>query len=688
MTAPPPPTAKRVPKELALHGDVRIDDYYWIRNREDPDVLNHILKENEYTAKAMKHTVPLQEKLCGELESRIPEEDTTVPRKVDDYFYYERTVRGKQYPIHCRRRGSMDADEEVYLDENELAEGHGFFFVGAIAISPSHSKCAYMADIDGSERYDLFVKDLSTGDLFDSRLKDIWDVVWGEEENGIYYVVLDEVHRPYKVFKHIVGADPKDDVLVYHEKDPTFEYLRISKTKSRKYIVITAQSLTKSEIWLLRSDGSGEPWPLRARKDGVRYYVTHARDRFFIITDEDAPNYKLMSVRESSPDAANWEEVIPNRESSAICVSDPIPWIEPFDDSIAIFEREDGLFKVNILDLNTMSHRSVDLLERFCSVTPIFGADMSTPRLRICCSSLITPNIVCECDLRTGKLEILKRDEVPGYEKDRYDMLRTLAHASDGTELPIFIVHRKGIELDGGNPLFLEAYGSYGDFEEAPTPFSSHRVSLLERGFVCAFAQIRGGGEMGGEWYRQGALLTKKNTFTDFIACAEHLIEERFTSKERLVVRGRSAGGLLMGAVMTMRPDLFKAVVADVAFVDIITTQLDPTIPLVLGEYEEWGDPYDPEHYRYLKSYSPYDNISAREYPRALFTSGMNDPRVPYWEPIKMVAKLRQLKTDDNLLLLSTNLNEGHRGGSGRYDSLREEAFAYAFILDSVGISE
>jgi oligopeptidase B len=688
MTDAFPPKAKRVPKELALHGDVRVDNYYWLRDRKDPDVMDYVLKENEHTAKAMRHTEPLQEKLYSELGAMIPEEDTTVPRKVDEYYYYERTVRGKQYSIHCRRRGSMDAEEEVYLDENALAEGHDFFFIGTMAMSPSHGKCAYMADTDGSERYRLFVKDLSTGEVVDSQLNDIWDLVWGEEENGIYYVVLDEVHRPYKVFKHIVGTDPETDVLVYHEKDPTFEYLRLSKSKSRKYIVITAQSLTKSEVWLLRADGSGEPWRLRPRKDGVKCYVTHSGGRFFVLTNEGAPNFKLMYVEESSPGVENWKEAVPGRDDVVICISEPVSWVEPFDEFMAMIELEGGLFRISALDLNDMTMKTVGLPERFAAVTPMFGAEMSTSRFRFSCSSLVTPNSIYECDLRTGEMILLKRDDVPGYDGDRYDLSRIEAHAEDGTALPIFIVHRKGIERRGANPLYLEAYGSYGDFEEAPTPFSSNRVSMLERGFICAFAQIRGGGEMGREWYRQGVMLNKKTTFTDFIACAEHLIAEGYTSREWLVVRGRSAGGLLMGAVLTMRPDLFKAVVADVAFVDVISTQLDPTIPLVPGEWEEWGNPATPEHYRYQKSYSPYDNIERREYPRALFTSGMNDPRVPYWEPVKMVAKLRELKTDDNLLLLVTSLTEGHRGGSGRYDSLREEAFTYAFMMDSVGVSE
>lgn len=582
----------------------------------------------------------------------------------------------------------MDAEEEVYLDENELAEGHEFLAVEAIVTSPSHGRCAYTADMDGSERYRLFVKDLASGEIIDSQLSDIWDVVWGEEEDCIYHVVLDEVHRPYKVFKHVIGTNPEDDILIFHEKDPTFEYLRVSKTKSQKYIVVTVQSLTKSEVWLLRSDGSGDPWPFRVRAEGVKYYVTHIGDRFFVLTNEDAPNCKLMAVDESAPDPESWVEVIPNRESSAICISDPIPWIEPFDGFLATYEREGGLFNINVLDLNDMTSRRIELPEKCSAVTPMFGTDISSPLLRFSCSSLAVPNSVYECDLRTGELALLKKDEVPGYDSDRYELSRIAAHADDGTELPIFLVHRKDIRRDGSNPLLFEAYGSYGDFEEAPTPFSSDRISMLDRGVICAFAQIRGGGEMGGEWYKQGMMLTKKNTFTDFIACAEQLIAERYTSKERLVIRGRSAGGLLVGAAMTMRPDLFRAVVAEVAFVDVITTQMDPTIPLVPGEWDEWGDPRIPEHYTYMMSYSPYDNVVAREYPRALFTAGMNDPRVAYWEPVKMVAKLRELKTDDNLLLLVTNFKEGHRGGSGRYDSIRQEVFACAFVLDSVGISE
>lgn len=686
MTTPTPPTAKKVPKAITLHGDSRKDYYYWMRFKDDPDVIGYVEEENSYTDEMMKHTVPLQDALLREFESRMADEDLTVPEAYDGYLYYRRTDKGRQYPVYLRRREGTDS-EEVVLDQNAASEGHEYFEVKLVRPSPDHRMVAYTADVDGSERYRVFVRDIASGDVVDASLDNADDVVWGEGSDVLYYSIINESHRRHKVLRHRVGADRTDDLLVYHEKDPAFEYLRVSKTKTGKYVMITSQSLTKSEVQLLRANGSEELWTLKPREDGVKYYAVHADGRFFIVTNEDAPNMRLMTVEDSDPRPENWREVLPNRDSVAICVSDPEPWVEPFENHLAVYELENGAFRINVIDLRSGSARIVPLPVRHGTVRPEFGHDLASTVLRFTCSSPLVPRSTYDYHMDTDEMELRRRETVPAYDPEGYEMHRTVARSADGASIPMFVVHRKGLGKDGGRPLYLYAYGAYGDFESVPTSFDSTLVSLLDRGFVCAFVQIRGGGEMGGEWYRAGVMMTKKNSFEDFIAAAEHMIREGYTSKDRIVVRGGSAGGLLVAAAMVMRPDLFGAVVAEVPFVDVVTTQMDPKIPLVPGEYEEWGNPDIPEQYRYMKSYSPYDRIERRGYPSTLLTTGMNDPRVPYWEPLKMAARMRELKTDDNVLLLSAKLTEGHHGGSGRYDSLRDTAFVYAFMLDALGIT-
>ena len=687
MGRPTPPTAKKVPKTLTLHGDTRTDDYYWMRFRDDPDVMRYVEEENRYTDEMTRHTARLQETLLQEFESRVADEDLSVPEMNDGYLYYRRTEKGKQYPVYLRTREGTDS-EEVVLDQNRAAEGHDYFEVKLVRPSPDQSMVAYTADIDGSERYRVYVREIASGDIVDDSLDNADDVVWGEGSDVLYYSIINESHRRHKVLKHRIGSDRADDELIYHEKDPMFEYLRVSKTKTGKYVMITSQSLTKSEVQLLRADGSEAPWTLRPRQDGVKYYAVHADGRFFIATNEDAPNIRLMTVDDSDPRQENWREVLPHRDSVTICVSDPDPWIEPFEDYLAVYERENGAFRFNVIDLRSGSATVVPLPIRHGTVRPEFGHDLGSTVLRFTCSSSLVPRSTYDYHMDTGEMELRLRETVPGYDPAGYEMHRTVARSADGASIPVFVVHGKGVRKDGARPLYLYAYGAYGDFESVPAQFDSTLFSLIDRGFVCAFAQIRGGGDLGGDWYRAGVLMTKKNSFEDFIAAAEHMIREGYTSKDRIVIRGGSAGGLLVTASMVMRPDLFGAVVAEVPFVDVITTQMDPKLPLVPGEYDEWGNPEIPEQYRYMKSYSPYDGIEVRDYPDILLTTGMNDPRVPYWEPLKMAARMRELKTDDNMLLLSAKLTEGHHGGSGRYNSLRDSAFVYAFMLDSLGVSE
>jgi oligopeptidase B len=684
-----PPVARKVPKETTVHGDTMVDNYFWMRERSNPGVIEYIQAENDYTDRMTEHTRELQKKLFGEFRGRIVEEDRTVPVKVDDYFYYSRTEKGRQFPVLCRKRRSMDADEEVMLDVNKLAEGNEFFNLDVHKVSPDHKFIAYLADTSGSEKHRLFIKDLLTGKLLPETMQDTSDVVWANDSKSLFYSVMDHEFRPYKVFRHVLGTDPKEDAEVFHEKDKKYYYLRLAKTKSKAYIMITTESATTSEVHYTSANRTSEPFKLfRPRKHGVKYFVLHHGDRFFIVTNEDAENFKIMETSVTDPSEKNWKEFIPHSETVCMDVSDPEPYIEVFRDYMAIFEHENCFGRIRVVDLRNESSHIIKLPEQLCTLTPADNPDHDSHVLRFEYSSMVTPPSVYDFDMKARKLELRKRLDVPDFDSAMYVNERISAKVGDGVSVPITLVYRKGLKKDGKNPCHLYAYGAYGDFEGPAPKFNNLWVSLLDRGFVCATAHIRGGGDMGRGWHTQGRVLTKRNSFVDFIACAEHLISEGYTSKEHLSVRGRSAGGLLMGAVVTMRPDLFKAVVAEVPFVDAINTMLDDTIPLTAGELEEWGDPRIKEHYDYIKTYSPYDNIRAVNYPNMLVTSGWNDSRVQYWEPTKFVAKLRAMKTDDNMLILKTNIVQGHSGAPGRYDALKYYAFMYAFILDRLGIKD
>ena len=676
------PVAKIVPRIHEIHGERRVDNYFWLRDRDNPEVIDYLKAENKYTEEMMKHTEEFQKRLYKELLSRIKETDLSVPQKIDDYYYYTRTEEGLQYKIHCRKKGSLDADEEILLDENAIGAGHQYFRLGVCKVSPDHRLLAYSINTTGSEVYTLHCKDLSTGELLKDKIPNTYySVEWANDNRTIFYNVLDEAKRPYMLYRHELGIEPAKDILIYHEEDEAF-YLSIHKTKSRAYLILNLSSITTSEIRYLKADyPTGEFKIVHQRQHEMEYYIDHHGDRFFVLTNDNAKNFKLMETRVADPARKNWKEVIPHRDSVKI------DGIEAFRDHLLVYERENGLKKIRILNLVNGDEHYVDFPEPVYTFWSGDNPDFSSHLLRFEYTSLVTPRSVFDYDMSTRARELKKQEEVVGgYDPSLYKSERIFARASDGTMIPISLVYKKGMVKNGKNPLLLYGYGSYGSNSEPG--FSSNRLSLLDRGFIYAIAHIRGGQEMGRYWYDQGKLLNKRNTFTDFIACAEHLIVEKYTSNDKLVINGGSAGGLLMGAVTNMRPDLLKAVVAGVPFVDVINTMLDPSIPLTVTEYEEWGNPNDKEYYDYIKSYSPYDNVESKDYPNILITAGLNDPRVHYWEPAKWTAKLRALKTDNNLLLLKTNMDAGHSGASGRYDHLKEIAFQYAFIFNVLGIKE
>jgi oligopeptidase B len=673
------PKAEKIPYVHSLHGDERLDPYFWMRDRQNPAVLAYLEAENAYTEATMQHTLPLQTQLYEEMLGRIQETDLSVPYKDGDYYYYSRTEAGKAYPIHCRKQGSLDADEEVLLDENLLAEGHEFFELGAFDISPDHQLLAYSVDTNGSELYTLYFLDLKTRELYPENIPDTYySLAWGNDCKTVFYTQVDAAHRPFKLFRHQLNSAIETDVLVYHETDD-FYYLNIDKTRSEAYLLMNLSSKITSEIHYLDANHpTGDFQVIRPRTTGVEYDVEHHSDRFYIVTNDEAMNFKLMSAPVVSPGVEHWETVIPHRED--VMLSD----VSAFVDHLVIYERTAGLPQIRIRQLASGKEHYVTFPEPTYEVGEGANPDFNTKTLRFGYTSLVTPSSVFDYDLETQERELKKETPVlGGYDRSQYISERLQAIAPDGTAVPLSLLYKKGITPNGDNPLLMIGYGSYG--YNYPDNFSSVRLSLLDRGVVLAIAHIRGGAEMGRKWYEDGKFLHKKNTFTDFIACAEHLITQKWTSPNHLAISGGSAGGLLMGAVVNLRPDLFKSVVAQVPFVDVVSTILDTSLPLSAMEWEEWGNPNDKVFYDYMMSYSPYDNVEAKGYPAMLITAGLNDPRVSYWEPAKWTAKLRDLKTDHNVLLLKTNMDAGHAGASGRYEQLKEIAFEYAFLLGQWG---
>ena len=674
------PIAPKHPQALVKHGDERIDDYFWMRDRTNSEVIDYLEAENAYTKEQMKHTEALQQTLYQEILGRIKETDLSVPYRLDDYYYYSRTEEGLAYSIFCRKPGSLDAPEQVLLDQNQLAEGQEFFSLGVLAISPNHQLLAYSTDTTGAEQYTLCFLDLTTGKLYSEQVPNTYySFAWGNDNRTVFYTKVDEANRPYQLWRHRLGSNPEEDVLIYEETDESF-FLSVSKTRSEAYILMELESQVTSEVHYLDANTPTEAFRvIHPRQPKMEYFVEHHSDRFYIVTNENAINFKLMKAPVASPDKANWETVIPHRED--IMLSD----VSAFTDHLVISERTKGLPTVRVQKLSTSAETALDFPEPTYAIFDGNNPEFNSTKWRFIYTSMITPSSVFDYDMETGERELKKETEVlGGYDRTQYASERLMATAADGAQIPISLVYKRGI-TDRPNPLWLTAYGSYGF--PYPATFSSSRLSLLDRGIVFAIAHIRGGGDMGRKWYEDGKFLHKKNTFTDFIACAEYLIDQKWTTPDSLVISGGSAGGLLMGAVINQRPDLFKAVVADVPFVDVVTTILDTSLPLTVIEWDEWGNPNDPTYYNYIKSYSPYDNVEAKEYPALLITAGLNDSRVKYWEPAKWTAKLRTMKTDNNILLLKTNMGAGHGGASGRYESIKETAFEYAFVLDRLGLA-
>ncbi len=681
------PLAPKQPKEITQQGQTRIDNYFWMRYKEDPEVLKYLRAEQDYLEEVTQHTKPLEETLFQEMKGRIKEDDESAPEKDGDHFYYTHYEPGKQYPLYCRKKGLPDSTEELLLDQNLLTGDNNFCRIGAFSVSPDATKLAYSVDADGSEVCTLYIKDLVTGELLPETLTNTFGSVyehsgveWAKDGKSFFYATLNPMLQPYRVHRHVLGTDPAEDKLLYEEKDDTF-YLSLIQSRSKDYILVNLHSFTTDEWIYLPNDGTTDEFKVfQPRTRGIEYRVEHAGEYFYVITNENAQNFKLMQTPLDKTTKDNWQEVIPHRPDTYLTGMDV------FADFLILYERKGGFKQIRISATDALNNvHYVPFPEPVYNIMPMRNPEHKTKNLRFAYTSLVTPKSVIDFDVNKKTWTVVKQDEIPsGYDASQYESERTYATAPDGTQVPISLVYKKGLEKNSNNPTLLYGYGSYGATMDPS--FNANRLSLLDRGFVFAIGHIRGGSEMGRAWYENGKMLNKRNTFTDFIACAEHLIDEKYTRREKLVIMGGSAGGLLVGACVSMRPDLFGAVVAQVPFVDVINTMSDASIPLTTLEYDQWGNPDDKEYFDYIMSYSPYDNIRAADYPHILITTGLNDPRVAYWEPAKFVAKLRELKTDNNTLILRTNFAAGHAGASGRYDYLKEVASDYAFIIDKLGI--
>jgi oligopeptidase B len=678
--APQPPMAEKKTKTTNIHGTTLVDDYFWLREKTNPAVMAHLQAEDDYAQSMMKHTAALQEKLYDEMLSHIKQTDTKVPFRMGNYFYYSRTEEGKQYPINCRKKGSLDAPEEIILDQNELAKGQKFMSVGEFLPSDDGNLLAYSTDNTGYRQYVLQVKDLRTGQLFPERIERVNSVVWATDSKTLFYVTEDAVtKRKDKFFRHVLGSDKND--LVYEEKDELFD-LDVGRSRDKEIVFLHALSKTSVEARYMRAnEPNGTLKVILPRQPEHEYDVDHRNNTFYIRTNKGAKNFRIVTAPVNDPSEKNWKEFVAHKPAVKL------ESISLFANHAVLSEWENGLEQLEVVDFKTDKRHRIKFPE------PVYSAELSTNHefdtsvVRYGYNSLVTPFSIFDYDMNTGQATLLKQVEVPGgFDRTNYKSERVFATAADGTKVPLSIVYRKGVKLDGSAPLLLYGYGSYGISIE-PT-FSSNRLSLLDRGVIFAIAHIRGGGELGEEWRQAGRMMNKMNTFTDFIASAEALIKMKYTSKDRLVIQGGSAGGLLVGAVSNMRPDLFKAVVSYVPFVDVLNTMLDASLPLTTSEYIEWGNPNEKPAFEYMKTYSPYDNIARKDYPAMLVKVSVNDSQVPYWEGAKLVARLRTMKTDKNPLLLKVNFGAGHGGASGRYDALRETAFDYAFMLWQMGVTD
>jgi oligopeptidase B len=681
---PNAPVAEKRPHLLEQHGSTRCDDYYWMRDREDPATIAYLKAENAYLEEVLGHTAPLQQTLYEEMKARIPESDVSAPVRRGGFIYYNRMEPGKEYPIYCRKPEGEAAQEQVLLDQNALAEGQPYCGIGASEVSPDHTKLAYMLDTEGGETYTLFIKDLATGALLEERMPNTSGfamtrvgLAWTRDGQAVYYSTLDAAHRPYRLYRHSLGTDPKQDALVYEEADATYG-MYITPSRSGAYLWIGLHSTSSDEVrYLSLEQPRAEVRVVVPRRPLIEYSVEDPGDgRLFILTNSGATNFRLVSAPIADPREENWTEILPNRPDITL------EEVLAFESDLVVIERKDGLRRVRISGKDGLSSvRFVEMPEAAYALNAAANPEFGTRLFRFGYTSLVTPRSAIDYDMQTGTWTTVKVDQIPsGYDPTQYATERLYATAPDGTAVPVSLVYRKDTPRDGSAPLVLYGYGSYG-ISMDPS-FVANRLSLLDRGFIFAIGHIRGGADMGRSWYEDGKLLKKKNTFTDFIACAEHLVAQKYTSREKLAIMGGSAGGLLVGAVMTMRPDLCKAVVAQVPFVDVVTSMSDPTIPLTTFEYDQWGNPDDPVYYEYMLSYSPYDNLRPAEYPDILLTTGLNDPRVAYWEPAKFTAKMREIKTSGSLVLLHTDFGAGHGGASGRYKPLKDTARVYAFLID------
>ncbi|WP_167608657.1 S9 family peptidase [Maribellus sediminis] len=677
-----PPVAKKVPKALTIHGDTRIDNYYWLNERENPEVIAYLEAENAYKDEVMKPTEVLQEKLYDEIKSKIKEEDESVPYKKNGYYYYSKTEAGKEYYLLCRKKGSLDAEEEVLLDVNQLAEGYEYYAVGSYSVSKDNKILAFGVDTLSRRKYTIYFKNLETGELLEDAIPlTTGGAVWANDSKTVYYTLKDDVTlRSEKIMKHTLGTPLEDDRVTYYEADETFDVF-IYKSKTDDYLIIGSESTLTSEYrYLDANHPEGEFKVIQPRIRELEYSVDQVEDYFYIRTNLDAQNFRLMRTPLNATEKEHWEEVIPHRDD--VYFSD----FDVFKDYLVLTERKEGISNIRVMPWKGEEY-FIDFDEEVYSVHSSINMDFDTEVFRLNYTSMTTPISTFDFNMKTKERTLLKEQEVlGGYDKNNYATKRIYATAMDGTKIPMSIVYKKGMQKDGNNPALIYGYGSYG--HTIDPSFSVARLPLLDRGFVYAIAHIRGSQIYGRQWYEDGKLLNKMNTFTDFNDCAQFLIDEGYTNSEKLFALGGSAGGLLMGACINLKPELYKGVIAAVPFVDVVTTMLDESIPLTTGEFDEWGNPKEEKYYYYMKSYSPYDNVVAKDYPAMLVTTGLHDSQVQYWEPAKWVAKLRDLKTDDNLLIFHINMDYGHGGASGRFEWIKETALEYAFILDQLGIKD
>ena len=674
-----PPVAKIIPHSLEIHGHPRVDNYYWLNDRENPEVIDYLNKENEYYNALTADTKDFQKELFEEMKARIKEDDQSVPYLYNGYYYITRFEIGQNYPIYSRKKESLSAKEEILFDGNEFAKGKPFFQLGGLSISPDNTMALFSFDCVGRRIYTIQIKNLLTNEILSDTIENVTgSAVWANDNHTIFYSSQDAVTlRSDKIFKHKLGTKQEEDVLIYFEKDETFN-VEIAKSKSKKYLAIESGSTLTTEYQILDAntpDGKFKMFQKRVR--GLEYSISHYNDSFYILTNKDkAENFKLMKTLETATTKENWVEVIPHRED--VLLED----IEIFKNFLVVEERANGLNTIKIMPWSGEEAYYLPFDSETYTASTSSNVDFDTDILRYSYQSLATPSSVIDFNMKTKEKFIQKEQQVLGgkFDKNNYKEERVWATAGDGTKVPISLVYKKNLVKNGENPLLQYAYGSYGYSIDAS--FSSTRLSLLDRGFIFAISHIRGGEDLGRHWYENGKLLKKKNTFTDFIDCSKFLIAEKYTSAQHLYAEGGSAGGLLMGAIVNMAPELYHGIIAQVAFVDVVTTMLDETIPLTTGEYDEWGNPNQKKYYKYMLSYSPYDNVKAQKYPNMYISTGLHDSQVQYWEPAKWVAKLRATKTDNNILVLDTNMDAGHGGASGRFEALKELAKEFSFLLD------